>query len=279
MKVFLGGLAGVVLGAASAIVIGRYAFDRRVSGEIQELLGPHRTASHAGVSADQIAALPEPVQRWLRWSGAAVDRSIPATVRLRQQGELRLGGRGWVPFTAEEYYSTQPPAFLWKADVSIAPGVHVVGKDSYLGGRGTLEMRLLGLFPVAQDEGADMDKGDLLRFLNEIMWFPGGALLPEISWEAIDDDSARAVLSHGGVSGTAVFFFDAEGRPTNMAADRFDRDYGAVVPWSTPFHAYGEFDGVRVPTEGEAVYTREEGNFEYIRVTVIDVDYNVSSPY
>lgn len=270
----LSGLAVLVLVAALVIGIGRYTFERRVDGEIDDLLDTGDAAVHDAVSEGDITRLPEPVQRWLRWSGV-VGKPIPSTVRLTQEGEFRLGDRGWLPFTAEEYYATQPPSFLWKANFSMAPGVSVVGTDSYIDGRGALEMRVLGLVPVAQDSGPEMDEGDLLRFLNEIMWFPAGALIPEITWEPIDDSSAQATMSHAGVTGTATFFFDAEGRVTNMIADRFDRDFGAVVPWSTPISAYGEFDGIRVPTEGEAVYARPDGDFSYIRLTITDIDYDV----
>ncbi|MFK5635938.1 DUF6544 family protein [Ornithinimicrobium sp. LYQ103] len=147
---------------------------------------------------------------------SAVGKPIPSTVRLRQEGELRVGDLGWLPFTAEEYYSTQPPAFVWKATIRMAPGITVIGTDSYLGGRGALDMRVLGLVPVAQDSGHDMDQGDLLRFLNETMWFPSAALIPQITWEPVDDVSARATMTYGGVTGTATFFFDIDGRPTNM---------------------------------------------------------------
>lgn len=274
----LGGLTVVVLVVASVVGIGRYTFERRIDGEIDGLLESGEPAERPPVTEADIARLPDPVQRWLRWSGT-VGRPVPSTVRLRQEGELRLGDRGWVPFTAEEYYATASPAFLWKATVSMAPGVPVVGTDSYIDGRGELEMRVLGLIPVAKDSGPAMDEGDLLRYLNEIMWFPAGALIPEITWEAVDDASARATMTFGGVQGTATFFFDAEGRPTNMIADRYDRDHGAVVPWSTPITAYGEFDGIRVPTAGEAVYAREDGDFSYIRLEITDIDYDVPERY
>ncbi|MCA1781607.1 MAG: hypothetical protein LC679_05330 [Intrasporangiaceae bacterium] len=277
-SVIAGGLAGVVVAATTGIRIGRNAFERRIDAEIDSVLGQGSVGARAPVSEEDLATLPEPVRRWLRWSGV-VGRPIPSTVRLRQEGELRIGGRGWIPFTAQEYYSTASPAFVWKARITMASGVEVVGKDSYLDGRGALEMRLLGVVPVARDSGPAVDEADLLRFLNEIMWFPAGALIPEITWEPVDDGSARATMTHGAASGTATFFFDAQGRLTNMVADRYDRESAAVVPWSTPVGSYGEFDGVRLSTSGEAVYTRPSGDYSYIRLRVTDVEFDVSQRY
>ena len=235
-------------------------------------------AARDPVTEEDLAALPSPVQRWLRASGV-VGRPIPTTVRLRQEGELRLGGGGWIPFTAQEYYSTSPPAFVGRARITMAPGVVIAGKDSYLDGHGELAMRLLGAVPVARDSGPVMDEADLLRFLNEIMWFPAAALLPQIAWEPVDDGSARATMSVGGVRGSATFVIDAEGRLADMVADRFDRDGGSVVPWSTPVDAYGEFGGVRVPTSGEAVYARAAGDHPYIRIQITDLEYDVPRRY
>jgi hypothetical protein len=274
----MGGLTVSVLAVAVAISVGRSTLQRRVNSEIDEVLGSAQFARRDPVSEEDLRILPEPVQRWLRWSGA-VGKPIPSTIRLKQKGELRVGDLGWLPFTAEEYYCTNPPGFVWTANTRMAPGISVLGKDSYLHGRGALEMRVLGLVPVARDSGPEMDQGDLLRYLNEIMWFPAGALIPEITWEPVDDVCARATMTHGGVSGTAVFSFDTEGRPTNMTADRHDRESGAVVPWSTPISAYGEFDGLRVPTTGEALYSHDTGDLSYIRLTVTDVGHNISQRY
>ncbi|MFK5648018.1 DUF6544 family protein [Ornithinimicrobium sp. LYQ121] len=277
-KTIIGGLTVAFVVLTSVIRVGRSTLERRINCEIRDVLGSGHGGTGDPVSEDHLVELPQPVQRWLRWSGA-VGKPISSTVRLRQEGELRVGDLGWLPFTAEEYYSTSPPAFVWKATIRMAPGITVIGKDSYLNGRGALEMRVLGLVPVAQDTGPGMDQGDLLRYLNEIMWFPSGALIPQITWEPVDDESARATMTYGGVTGTATFFFDIDGRPTNMTADRHDRERGTVVPWSTPIHDYGQFDGVKVPTAGEALYAHENGDIPYIRARVTNVDHNASHQY
>ena len=269
---------GGVAAAATAMRLGRAGFERRIDDDADWVFVSGLSAPADPVRERDLDRLPEPVRRWLRWSGV-VGRPIPATVRLRQAGDLRIGGGGWVPFTAEEYYSTSPPAFVWKARIRMAPGVEVVGTDSYVDGRGRLEMRLLGVAPVARDSGPAVDEADLLRFLNEIMWIPAAALLPEITWEPVDDGSARATITNRGVSGTATFFFDVEGPLTTMVADRYDRETGAVVPWSTPVRSYGELAGVRVPTSGEAVYARPGGDHSYIRLRVTDIEYDVPRRY
>lgn len=274
----LGSSAAAVIVAGSTLGVGRAAFELRISGEVARLFAASTPEQPPIVTDADLDALPEPVQRWVRYAGV-VGREYPATVRLKQEGELRLGDRGWFPFTAEEYYTTDPPGFIWITVVTTSRLFPVVGRDQYVGGKGSIDMRLLGLVPVARDSSAEMDQAALLRYLNEIMWFPAGAISPYITWEAIDPNSARATMTYAGERAQATFTFDAEGRLATMVANRFDREAGTVVPWSTPISAYGEFGGVRIPVEGEAVYARDAGDYPYIRVRITALEHNCPERY
>lgn len=227
------------------------------------------------VTEQELAVLPEPVRRWLRWAGV-VGTERPRTVRLTQEGRFRLGSdRAWMPFTAEEFFSTDPPGFVWRTSMRMAPGIDIVGRDRYADGRGSIEMRLLGLIPVAQAKGDQLDQGALPRYLNETMWFPAAALGPAIRWTAIDADSARATISDDDATASAIFLFDAQGRPVDMRAERYDMGSGKLARWSTPLSAYGEFGGIRIPTEGQGVWKYEGGDFSYIELRITDVEYNL----
>ena len=43
--------------------------------------------------------------------------------------------------------------------------------------------------------------------------------------------------------------------------------------------AYGEFDGVRVPTEGEGIWNYDTGDFSYIRWRLTKLEYNRPERY
>jgi hypothetical protein len=272
-KIVVGTVAAVAIVAASSIGVGRLAFDRMVAREVEDLFAASAATEPDVVTEADLAGLPVPVQRWLRNAGV-VGKPLPAAVRLKQEGDIRLDDTRWLPFTAEQYYTTDPPGFVWATKIEMAPLVTVVGRDKYVGGRGALEARLLGLVTVAKDSGPEMDRGALLRYLNETMWFPAAALSPYIAWEPIDANSARATMSYGGVSAPATFHFDEEGRLTTMVAERFDSDEGKDNVWSTPITAYGEFGGIRVPVAAEAVYARDSGDYPYIRARVTAIEYD-----
>lgn len=195
---------GILL-AITIVGIGRALFERRIDEEVVALLAASGTAEPEVVTEDDLRALPEPVQRWLGWA-LIVGKPIPATVRLTQEGRFRQGeGQPWMPFTAEEVFATDPPGFVWKTTMRTAPGLSIVGRDAYVAGRGSIDMRLLGLVPVAQASGPGLDQDALLRYLNETLWFPAAALSPFISWEPIDANSARATMRYADVTGEATF--------------------------------------------------------------------------
>ena len=44
------------------------------------------------------------------------------------------------------------------------------------------------------------------------------------------------------------------------------------MTWSTPITGYGEFEGLRLPVRGKAVWKLPDGDLEYIDVTVTEHD-------
>jgi hypothetical protein len=94
-----------------------------------------------------------------------------------------------------------------------------------------------------------MDHSSAVRFLNEMMWFPSAFLHSNISWRAIDDNSAEVSLVAHARTVSAKLFFDPDGRITNFFARRY-KDIGTdsePTLWSTPITAYRTFCGLRLP--------------------------------
>jgi hypothetical protein len=270
MKIVAGTLVGSAgLGAAAAGA--RILFQRRIATEIDELLTDARPAAVASVRPADLDRLPEPVRRWLRYS-QVVGTQRPATVRLQQEGDFQMNGKGWLPFRAEQYFTTNPPGFLWKASIRMAPLVSVVGRDQYRAGEASMQMRVLSLFPVANKTGGGLNQGDLLRYLGEIQWFPAGALADYITWEPLEADSARATMSYAGTTASMTFRFGADGRLLNSTADRYNDARDRNESWVNRNDADREFAGIRVPAAGEARWEYESGPYPYIRWRVTDIE-------
>jgi Family of unknown function (DUF6544) len=268
---------GITLGlAASWIWISNDRFNRQTEARIADLLDHGRSDGRV-VTEDDLSDLPQPVQNWLRTSGI-LGQPIPKSVRLRQEGKIRLGpDQPWMPFHADQYYTIDPPAFLWRVSASMAPGIFIRGVDSLRNGQGGLQMFPLALFKIVDASGPKIDQGTALRYLQETVWFPSAALSPVIQWTSIDEFSAQATLTLETLAVTGTFFFDESGHVVNFEAQRYRDEI--LDRWTTPMRDHKRMDGIMVPTEGEGVWGEADNAFIYIRIRLIDVERDIDKTY
>lgn len=227
------------------------------------------------IAPEMIAALPEVVQRYLTFSGVVGSRWIER-VRLKQKGTFRMGAdRPWIPMTAEERYTVDPPTLTWNAKFRLFGLPLMRGRDHYEAGEGHMFGKLAGLFTIFDARGEQLNQATMVRYLNEIMWFPTAFLSKHIEWEAVDDHSAAVTFTDAGKSVSAVMYFDAEGRLTNFKTMRYQEKDGnfTLDPWATPVLAYGEFSGLKIPVRGQAVWHLEEGDLVYADLEISEVEY------
>ena len=210
MIIIFGTLAGLLGLGAAATVVGRLVYERRMASEIDALLDAARPAASTSVSERDLERLPEAVRRWLRYS-QVVGTQRPTTVRLRQHGEFQMDSRGWLPYEAEQYFTTDPPAFLWKASFRMLPLVSVAGRDQYRNGEASLQMRILSLSSRAKDRRrAQPRRSPPLPGRVPMVSRCSPGRLRHLG--GIRGGPARATISHGGVTASMTFVFGADGR-------------------------------------------------------------------
>jgi hypothetical protein len=135
--------------------------------------------------------------------------------------------------------------------------------------------RLGGLVPLVDAAGTpELAASALARWLGEAAWLPG-ALLPGagVTWEAVDDSTARATVHDGAVRVRADFHFAPTGEMTRMTALRH-RDVngrGVLTPFEGRYGAYVRLGGVLVPGESEVAWLLPEGRFPYWRGRPVEV--------
>lgn len=249
--------------------------------EARELLQQGQQAQPLLITEAHLLPLPEVVQRYLRYS-QVVGKEPIRTVRLKQRGKFRQGAQHpWMKLDAEEYYSVNPPRFVWVGTLRKAGFPLVRARDRYWDGKGNMQIKLGTFFTIADPTGAAMDQASLMRYLNEMMWFPTAFLAPHVSFVPVDQTSAKVTLTDGGKHVTATMYFDEEGRLTNFVAPRSRGMSGTseLATWSTPVSAYGEFGGFKLPLKGKAVWKLPEGDLEYMDVVIPALEYNVTTPY
>ena len=256
-------------------------FQHRIDGEGRALLAAAGGSAARAVEAPELEKLPPPVRRWLEASGT-VGRPRATTVRLKQRGELRTGpDKPWMPVVAEQYFSVDPPGFVWSVNARMMGVLPIAGRDRYADGHGHMLIKVASLLTVADGVGPEIDQGAALRYLGEIVWFPSAALSDSISWEAIDERSARAKMRHGGVTATAVFSFDERGRLASLTADRYMSSDGGprLEKWVIPITEWRTIRGIEMPVRGNAVWKLAAGDFDYYRWEILDVEVNHPALY
>ena len=182
------------------VLIGRYRFNQMTQAEITSILDNAQAVDGVFSSAN-ISHLPDPVQRYLT-------RSIPEgyplidTVHLLQEGVMRQSPEAdWSPFTAEQTFTTNPPAFIWIADMQMMPLMTVAARDKFTAGQGKMLISLHSTVQIANGRGVNYDTGAFIRYMAEMMWFPTSMLEDYIEWEAVDDETAIAVAQVSGQDG------------------------------------------------------------------------------
>ena len=228
-----------------------------------------------------LAGLPEPAQRYLRYAGV-VGRPLVGTVRVRQRCQMRPAPNGMpFPIVAEQWYSVEPPGFIWDATVPVGCIPVVRGRDGYLEGRGLMTVKAGSVIAFVNASGPEMDQAALVRHLSEMLWFPSAFPRDRITWEAVDDSYVRVSIPDGDLRATGVLEIDDEGRLVTFRAERHamvDKAF-ELRPWSAPTYGYGEFEGLRLPTSGAAVWTLPDGTaFPCIEVELTDVAYDPPLP-
>lgn len=266
----------ILLAGILTLAIGLLSFNWKVDREIRELSSKGRSEQDGLVTAEMLQDLPEPVQRYLAYSGV-VGKPMVRTVHLKQIGRIRQDAQQpWMPFVADEYYTVTPPAFIWSANAKAAGLPIVRVRDRYANGSGNMLVTMGGILNMVDAKGVEIDQGSMMRYFNEMMWFPTAFLGDNVSWKAIDDNSVEATFTDSGKSVNAKMYFDEAGRLVNFIARRY-RDVD-LETWSTPITEYGEVEGLKLPVRGQGVWNLSSGDLIYIELQLTEVEYNISEP-
>lgn len=261
-----------------------------VKTDVEEQREVARHAQTETISHDDIAGLPEPVQRYLKYAQVLGKQRIRC---VRIQGEALFRPKqddDWKSLKAEMYYTTDPPSFVWYGRIKGPFFISIKAREKYMNGKGSFLGKVWPFFTLGKLEGYVMDHDHLMRYLNEMVWFPTAYVNNYISWEAIDSSSARVTISHGGLVHSAIVTFNEKGEMIKFVGKKHldvdgslpvDADKKHVVwTWTVTMRDYKEIHGFKVPTGGDAIFTTHSGDFHYIKqLRVTDLEYCNLSVY
>jgi hypothetical protein len=272
-----GTIANILVLCGAVLGYGAWSFNNGSRAELTHFAVPAATKRKV-LTGEDIAVFPPVVRAWLERSGA-VGREVARSVSLKQKGMMRTAPDGiWMPVTADQRIITGRPAFIWMAEVNVAPGIFLAARDTYLEGEGRMFIKALSLVRVADSRGKEISQGAMVRYLAETVWAPSAAVSDCIRWEEAGPDAAKATMTWGGITASGVFTFDRNGDMSGFRARRYyDRKDGATLEeWVIRIEPEGhrEFEGIRVPSRFSVTWHLKNGDFTWYRMEITDVRYN-----
>lgn len=265
------------------ITISKVLFDKKVIKEVGMLTEEGSKAQSKTFNFNDLEGLPEPVQRYFKYALKDGQEHIKF-IRLKQVGEFRMKeNQGWMPFKAEQYFTTEDPAFIWRVKFTMAPFIWIEGRDMYYQGKGNMLIKVLSTITVADAVGSEMDISSLIRFLSEAPWFPT-ALLPSdyLEWIEIDSNSAQAVIKDNGYIASGIFTFNEKGEIIKFVTnDRYMEVDGKYFKeqWGGYYRNYQEINGMKIPIEAEVEWNLSDRDLQYVKLKITDIQYNIAEKY
>ena len=227
------------------------------------------------LSTANASNLPAPVRRYLEIARTSRDDVTQGAI-LEQRGALRTApGKPWMPFTSEQVYAMEPPAFVWLAKARVAPLVWMTAKDRFIGGAGNMHIRLADLVTVVNAHGPEIDQGAGLRHWGEVLAFPDMVLSHRLRWESIDAHRARFTVVNSDPMVSAVTVFSDDGLPSATHAERY-RDAGGkrvLTLWSGLMKEWRMISGRLFPAVWESVWHLDGGDFLTVKMEILRVQW------
>lgn len=199
-------------------------------------------------------------------------------MRIEFKGSIRGFDGPWMPFTAVQTNRFDEPARFFWIDATMK-GLPTKGLHAYESGKASMLIKLLGVVPVMEAHGPEMDKAETVTWFNDLcIYAPGALLYPRITWVDVDARSSKATFTNGANSISATLVFDATDHLVDFISDdRYVMSSGKAkgMRFSTPLLDHGEFNGLVLPGYGESVRHRPEGLFVYGRFILRSIRYDV----
>ncbi len=233
------------------------------------------------LTEEDLGHLPEQVQKYLRYVGA-VGRAKVRNFRIVFGGEFKTApDKEWTGMAATQYSEVMDVKRLYYMEMKMG-GMPIVGLHKYEDATAIMLIKLAGLITVGDGSGEEMNKGETVTVFNDMCMFAPASLIDErIEWEIIDPLTVKGTFNNKGIKVSALLYFNEKGELINFVSD--DRYYSPTgktyekIRWSTPVKEYKDYNGIRISSGGQAVWSFPEGDYCYARADIKDVEYNITS--
>jgi len=276
MKLFL--FFAAVSGTLLSVLLSLRVYDWIADRVQWHCLAAMQPADPPRFDPGMIDGLPESARRYFTFA-IAPGTPLWTVAAIEMQGMFSLGNKetpGYRPMKARQLLAA-PHGFIWQ--MHLMGGVPVSGSDAGSTTRSWTRFRIFGLIPVARaGNNEDHRRSAYGRYIAEALFWSPAALLPGpgVTWQAVDDDTARVTVSSGGMTQSAEIGVNAEGKPIRISFIRWSNANPKKVYRLQPFGGtlsdFREVQGFRLPfhVEGGNMFGTDD-YFPFYRADVTDI--------
>lgn len=230
------------------------------------------------VNETHITHLPTPVQNYLKVTGV-VGGYYYNNVRLKYSGFFKQKeNASWSSMEAVTYITNEPLTRNWIGEINASMG-KMTGLDYYYNGIGKMDIRLFPSIPFQVAEGSEINIGELLAILAEVVFNPSACLNEHIQWVQISEYAVKATIRDAGLVASGIFYFDKEFLVTRFeSSERFlvSGNVKENYPWIVYVSNYKGFNGVKIPCDFRCTWQKPSNSYEYIKASVYAVEFNLN---
>jgi len=259
------------------IVAGSEIFAMMIEEQIRNL---HLIIHYAPLPATvSIPSKPEPVARYVSWA-LGENQLLVGSVHLRFTGRRRYGKTGrWMDIGGEAFFSVAAPGFVWRATTTYAPSIWLETFDFYVDDKAGMNLNLFSVFPLDNAHDDAIKTSSLFRYLACTPLFPmihGSAGF--ITWENIDDSTAKAIITDKGRSVEAIARFNGRGWIESIDMhDKTHPETGRPVPghFATRFSSYTKMEGYWIPMQVDSDMILPDGEYVTAEYSISEIDFDI----
>ena len=240
--------------------------------------GIGRLHSQSPVTEADLAKLPPPVQKYLRYAGV-VGKPRVQNFRATFTGKFRRSPEsGWMDFSSQQYNFFDEPTRIFLIESS-AYGIPFDGLHVYKGTNATMQIKIASLFQIADAKGDTMTKGETVTLFNDMCIMAPATLIDSgIQWQTIDSLTVKGSFTNAGYTISALLSFNGEGQLVDFSSDdRFMSADGITYKnfrWTTPVRNYREIDGRNIASRAELIWHMPAGEYIYGEFDLDNIEYN-----
>jgi hypothetical protein len=253
------------------------AFYRRFRTRALEVRAAAGRQSETVISEQDLGDLPEPMARYLRFSGLLGKKRI-STARLLHSGKFKPGlDKPWMPIRGEYYLTTKKPSFSWYGKLTMAPGLHAAAFDSYFDGHGAMVVKALSTLTIVDLPSRELDLSAFGRCVTEMTMTPSFFLDRNfVVCSQTGTNQMQCEIKDGPFATKAKFVVGPEGSLEQVTVDRYyDRGNGQMTLEKFTGKASNSrsFGGLVLPSKFDGYWNLPEGDHHYVSFDVDSVEY------